>query len=71
MNLEGFKSFKKFKKHMLKEFPPCKMDLELSGGAGGGGHRDMDTVWIYPPEGGAIILRKNGTWGWDVAPFSD
>lgn len=28
-------------------------------------------IYIYPPDGGLIILNRDGTWVGDCAPFAD
>lgn len=69
--VEGYSSFEEFKEDMLEDFPPVKLDLELSGAAGGGSYKKKDMVAIFPPSGGIIVLRDDGTWTFDIAPFAD
>lgn len=69
--VEGYSSFEEFKEDMLEDFPPNELDLVLPGAAGGGMYKMKDIVAIHPPSGGVIVLRDDGTWTFDAAPFAD
>lgn len=32
---------------------------------------DETECWVFPPEGGCILLGHDGTWQYDDAPFAD
>ena len=60
--IEGFESFRDFKNWLLSQYPQTPEQLSVD---------RENAVMFFPWEGGLIILKSDGTWSFDVTPFSD